>query len=48
LVVDNPSDLQVEAVGSQIERGQRLLLHDISADPYESRNDAIIMLLLPN
>jgi len=31
LIVDDPAYLQVEAVGSQVERGQRLLFHDFSA-----------------
>jgi hypothetical protein len=38
----------VEAVGSQVERGQRLLFHDFSANPRVARNNAIIMLLLHN
>ncbi len=43
LIVDDPADLQVEAVGSQVKRGQCLLFHSCRADPFERRNDAIIM-----
>jgi hypothetical protein len=42
LIVDDPANLQVEAVGSQVERGQCLLFHSFGADPFERRNDAII------